>query len=270
MGALHFLLRIYEPKRYVLNMEYEKPQKGNPYSLTINQHSFPAASITRFVGTDNCVELYLIKQKKEIRVKADDHLFCAKRIWDQCAESGFMKKIEDTYQELAESVISGTTKTISNIEKSIVTNMFALWNIRTHRKENPIEDQKIEGIIDVASRYSKDEQEKLEKNHIGAIKPDHTISGRHLNSGNIQLNLFKVQKQMSDAQWGILRASKGQFIVPDNFSNARILPVSPIICFFSQSTDEVISETEVREINKLAIVSSRNYYFANDLSKCPR
>jgi hypothetical protein len=132
-------------------------------------------------------------------------LFCAKRAWDQRAESGFMKEIEDKYQKLAESVVSGSIKTITDIEKPIVTDMFAIWNIRAFRKENPIEDQKIEGIIDVARHYSKNEQEQLEKNHIGIIKSDHTISGRHLTGGNIQSNLVVVRKQMRDAQWGILR-----------------------------------------------------------------
>lgn len=250
-------------------MKFEKPQKGNPYSLTINQHSFPTASIARFVGADNCVALHLIKFNKEIRVKVDNQLFYAKRVWDQRAEAGFMKEIEDKYQDLAESVVSGTNKTISDIECSIVTNMFVLWNIRAHRKENPIKDQRIEGLLDVANQFSKDDQEKLEKNDIGVIKPNHNISGRAISGVKIQLDLFRLQKQMRGVKWGILRATKGQFIVPDNFSNARILPLSASICFSSQSVDNVIAETEVREINKLAIASSKDYYFANDLSKCP-
>ena len=76
-------------------MKYEKTQKGNPYQLTVCQHTFPAASIARFADTTGCVEVYLIKQNKVVRLKPDDKLFCAKRVWDQRAESGFMKEIED-------------------------------------------------------------------------------------------------------------------------------------------------------------------------------
>jgi len=84
----------------------------------------------------------------------------------------------------------------------------------------------------------------------------------------MQLNLFELRKQMNDARWGIIKASEGQFIVPDNFSNARILPLSPTICFLSQSDDAVISNKKVAYINRLAVESSYEYYFANDLSKC--
>lgn len=67
-----------------------------------------------------------------------------------------------------------------------------------------------------------------------------------------------------------MRVKKGEFLVPDNFSNARIVPISPTICLFSQSENAVISEKEVAELNRLAIESSNEYFFARDLSKCPR
>jgi hypothetical protein len=149
--------------------------------------------------------------------------------------------------------------------------MYALWNIRAHRRTQPIADQKIKNVLDVTKHLTKDEQECLEKNKIGFIKPDLTIPGRLVAGGKIQLNIIAVRKQMVDAHWGILRTSKGhQFIVPDNFSKARILPLSPTVCFFSQSDDEKNDEKEVLKINKLAIASSNEYYFANDLSKCPQ
>lgn len=247
-------------------MKYEKPQKRNPHGLTVKQHTFPRASISRFAKDDGCVSVYLIKQRKEIRVKPDDQIFCAMRTWDQRAETGFMKDIEDKYQELGEDVITGKIRTITEKEKPIITDMFAIWNLRAYRKSRPIPDQPIDAI-DVID-LSKDEQEFLEKHKIGVIKPNLTIPGRQIVGGKIQLNLFEIRKQMKDAQWGILRTSEGQFIVPDNFSNARILPLSPTICFFSQSDDDVISNKEVAIINKLAIASSNEYYFANDLSRC--
>lgn len=249
------------------NMKYEKPQKRNPHGLTVKQHTFPVASISRFAKNDGCVSVYLIKQRKEIRLKPDDQIFCAKRTWDQRAETGFMKDIEDKYQELGEDVITGKIRTITEKEKPIITDMFAIWNIRSYRKLSPIHDRPID-MIDVSISVSKDEQELLEKHKIGFIKPNFTIPGRQIVGGQIQLNLFEIRKQMKDAQWGILRTSKSQFIVPDNFSNARILPLSPTICFFSQSDDAVISNKEVAIINKLAIASSNEYYFAHDLSRC--
>jgi hypothetical protein len=73
---------------------------------------------------------------------------------------------------------------------------------------------------------------------------------------------------MSDVQWGVLKAREGQFVVPDNWSNARILPLTPTLCFFSQSLDDEIDKNEVMKINKLAIRNSRAFYFAKDLKEC--
>ena len=249
-------------------MKHEKPQKGNPYQLTICQHTFPAASIARFSGIDGRVEVYLVEQKKMVRLKPDDQLFCAKRGWDQRAESGFMKEIEDKYQSLAEVVALDNKRNLNAEEQQIVTDMFAIWNIREHRKANSISDQKIECIIDVTRHYTKDEQEILEKNHIGTIRPDLSMAGRHLAGLNIQQNLFKVREQMSNAQWGVLKALEGQFVVPDNFSNVRILPLTPTLCFFSQGQDNEIDKDEVVKVNKLAVESSRIFYFAKDLKEC--
>lgn len=251
-------------------MKHEKTQKGNPHQLTVCQHTFPVGSISRFTGDDGRVEVYLIEQKKGVRLKPDDQLFCAKRVWDQRAESGFMKEIEDKYQSLAERVVLENKKKLNADEQQIVTDMFAIWNIREHRKAHPIPDQKIEWIIDVAKHYTKDDQEILEKNHIGVIRPDLMMAGRSIAGPNIQLNFIKVRKQMNNAQWGVLKALEGQFIVPDNFSNARILPLTPSLCFFSQSEDDEINKEEVTKINKIAVESSRNYYFSRELTECPQ
>lgn len=237
--------------------------------MTVKQHVFPAGSISRFVGDDRCVSVYIIKKQEEKHFKRDDEVFCRLRAWDQLAESGWMKQIEDKYQILADAVLAGSIHTITEKEEPIITNMYALWNIRADEREDPFDDQKT-GAPDVSRHLTKDEEEYLERNHITFVRPDLSIPGRHLLGIQMRLNLFKVAKQMNDARWGILRASDGEFIVPDNFSNARILPLSPTICFSSPSSDAVIGAREVAEINSLAVTSSKWYYFARELSKCPR
>ena len=61
-------------------MKYEKPQKGNPHELTICQHTFPAKSIARFTNKSGIVEVKLIVESKNIKLKPKDMLFCARRI----------------------------------------------------------------------------------------------------------------------------------------------------------------------------------------------
>jgi hypothetical protein len=251
-------------------MNYEKPQKGNPHQLTVNQHCFPASCIKRFVGSDGKVELMQLSQFVTIPAKPEAKIFCAKRAWDQKAEHDFMKEIEDKYKALADEVVTNNQLVLNENQQSIVTDMFALWNIRVHRKHQPIQDQQIMNAIGVAVEYTKDDQERLEKNGITAIRPNLKVPGRNLTGISIQMNFFAVRDQMRDAHWGILKSSKGEFIVPDQSPNSRILPLTPTLCFFSQSENDTIDETELAKINALSISGSKEYYFARDLSKCPK
>jgi hypothetical protein len=249
-------------------MKYEKPQKGNPHKLTVNQHAFPARSISRFVDSSGRVETRLIRNKKTVKLKPSDQVFCAKRVWNQRAESGYMRSIEDKYQALATAIIDGRLTHISPLENHKVTEMFALWNLRTHRKENPIKDEKINGI-DVAVKLTKYQQESLESKHITTIGPDLTIAGRDLAGITIQMDIDRICEQMSDTKWGILTSAEGEFIVPDNFSNARILPLTPRKCLFSQSENNIIGKNEVAKINQLALETCREYWFSRDMRMCP-
>lgn len=250
-------------------MDYEKPQKGNPHQITVNQHCFPASCIKRFAGNDGRVQLVQLPQLETISAKPDAMIFCTKRTWDQKAEHVFMREIEDKYKALAEDILSNTTIELDKKQQNIVTDMFALWNIRAHRKDQPIQDQKIVGVNDVAIKFTKDEQEELEKHGITAIRPNLTIPGRNLASISIQLNLYAVRDQMRDAQWGILKSIKGEFIVPDQVPNSRIMPLTPNLCFFSQRENDEIDESELAKINSCSIAGAKEYYFARDLSKCP-
>lgn len=234
------------------------------------QHTFPRASIARFADGDGRVSVSHIPTTKQLRLLPGDQLFCAKRTWDQRAEEDFMKQIEDAFQSLAEAVVDGRVTHIGMFEKPIVNDFFALWNIRAHRKAQPIADQTINGIVALERDLTKDQQELLEKHHISFIRPDLKIPGRQLAGVNIQMNLDIVRRQLADAQWGILTAGEGDFLVPDNFSNARVVPVTPTMCLFSQSDNDVISRAEVAEINRHAIASSVEYFFARDISRCPR
>ena len=248
-------------------MKYEKTQKGNPHRLTKKQHCFPMRSIERFVCSDGRVDVQ--RGVKNCRLKPDNWIFCAQRAWDQRAESGFMKEIEDVYQELAEEIVDGVVSKLSEAGQAIITDMYALWNIRWYRSKKPVGDQQTKGAIDLEFECSLDDEELLEKRGITAIRSDRTISGRNLTGINIQQNLYEIRTQMQDAHWGILKSNKGEFVVPDNSSSSLMLPVAPQICLFSQSENDEINEDELAEINAQSICDSMEYYFARDLSKCP-
>jgi hypothetical protein len=254
-------------------MKYEKTQKGNPHKLTVKQHVFPAASIARFAGRDGLVQVMDVKSGRVFRVKPKDDLFCVKRQWDQRTEGGLMRQIEDAYQLLAGQVASGATTTISGAtQQAVITDMFALWNIRAQIRVKPVHDQSLKplGVRGVTKSFTKDEQEILETNGIYFIKPDLSIPGRQIAGPGIVLALDKARKQMKNAHWGIVTASQGQFVVPDGCSHHSVLPLTPTICFLSPSDGEVMPAQQVALINMHLIVGSRKYCLANDFSRCPR
>lgn len=244
---------------------YEKTQKGNPHKLTVNQHCFPARSIERFTDSSRRVEVCLVNKNLNFKAKPSEKVFCARRAWDQRAESGFMKKIEDEYQALADNVISGKTSSLNESHQLVVGSMYALWITRWHWAKSSVEDQEIKGSIGVAVEYSKDEGEQLEKAGVTVIRPDRTISARHFTGISIQRNIDLVMNQLCEAHWGILICKDGEFFVPDIASTLGYLPLSPNMCFFWQSDDATITFEDLELINREVINGASEFYFAKQL-----
>ena len=256
-------------------MKSEKTQKGNPHKLPVKQHIFPVRSIERFTGDDGMVSVHVKSNNKIFRASPINEIFTAKRIWDDRAETGYMKLIEDDFQEFSEALLNGNVKPIGSTENEDISKFFGLWYYRSRYRAQPNDDTKLQGIIGLESNFTKDEQEILEKSHIGFIRPDLKIPGRQITGMQIQLGLIDFQKRMTEAHWLIVKASKGEFIVPDAPFLA-IIPIIPTLCLvaFPNKSNEIeteeIKEDEVRRINKFFIESSQRYYFARDFSKCPK
>ena len=247
-------------------MKYEKPQKGNPHQLTVRQHCFPKRSIDRFVNAKGVVHAHLIASNESFRLRPSAILFCASRVWDQRAERGFMKEVEDAYQELADDIVRGRiVRPLSQQECRIVTDMYCLWNIRFHWKTRPLADQQLSGILDVSHKYTKDDQEILEKNDITAIRPDGTISGRNLTGLSVQSNMLSCRRALAATSWGILKTRERQFIVPDSSNSRLFMPVNPQLSLTAGVGYRVVTPSELSEINKLSQTGSKEFFFAQNL-----
>ena len=84
----------------------------------------------------------------------------------------------------------------------------------------------------------------------------------------MQRNLDNCLEKMSGIKWGMLTASEGEFLVPDNFSKVHIVPVSPQLCFAAGYDSQAIGLSIVSHINSLAISNADRYIFARDFQKC--
>jgi hypothetical protein len=98
---------------------HEKPQKKNRRFLTVNQHVFPLASIARFANTEGRVSLHDLARSKVRFPKPDHDIFCAKRAWDQRAERGYMKEIEDEFKASPRKLLMASSRRLAKLKRTL-------------------------------------------------------------------------------------------------------------------------------------------------------
>lgn len=248
-------------------MNYERPQKGNPHRLTIDQHVYPAASIKRFGRHDGRVELYSFKHKKNMLVKSNNKIFCAKRVWDQGAEVGYQKNIEDSFQEIVRGVINGNVKSLNSDDRRAISEFFLLWRFRCAAKLEPFQDARF-NILGASRELSLDDQEYLEKGNVGFIRPDCTMPGRWFAGIQIKRNIDMSYELLSGRRWGIGRSESEEFLVPDFFDDFPVIPITPNIVLAMDYDDRFLCVADVAHLNMSAISKSREFIFARGFKWC--
>jgi hypothetical protein len=126
----------------------------------IDQHAFPAASIERFCGPDRRVHVHDLMRNRVRRAGPRDDIFCAKRAWDHGSETGFMRRIEDAFQDLANRVVDQQGSTIGDADKRIVNEFFALWYMRSRYRTLATQEIQARGVT--GEGLSRDQEELLE------------------------------------------------------------------------------------------------------------
>jgi hypothetical protein len=244
-------------------MTFERPSSGNPYQLTVNQHIFPARSIERFYGIAGMVQVFNKQTGKMFPSVARNPIFCAQRAWHQKAESGFMLEIESRFQPIAHAIVTGTLRYVTPFEHDVISRMYALWLCRFARQDNSQPDPVMK-MVRPERELTQVDQEKLEKAGILMVRPDSSVPMRQIIGVRLQLEVEDLAHQLTGGCWGILRADEGEFLVPDNFGSAPIIPLSPkIVLAYGDGNTALDSEGVVR-INQLAWICSRRYIFARN------
>jgi hypothetical protein len=247
--------------------KYKKPQKRNPRQLTINQHVFPVRSLARFTDSKGRLAVRSNGIAGERLLRPNNAMFCAKRVWDDGAERGFMKSIEDNFQMIADQVVKGR-RSLEEVEYVQVTEFYALWQMRAAMRENPSEDAPLNGIA-LSRQYTADEQEILEKNDLGYIQPDRTISGRFIASFKISQGIMNYKKQLPSRRWGVVLSSEGEFVVPDQFGTIEVVPLAPKVCLVAGLDNCVFSPDQIKELNRAAFAVAKEYCVARTFAACP-
>jgi hypothetical protein len=244
-------------------MKYEKPQAKNPHSLTIKQHVLPARSITRFSGIDGKVSVRIKGREKDLILPPDDDLFCAKRAWDERAEHGYMKQIEDEFQKLADKLLNGT-HSIDSSSNLTISRFHTLIRLRADVRASPLSDVELKGIQ--GENLTKDQEEILEKKWVLFSRTDSEVPGRQMAGLQIQILLDRICSL--DFTWGTVISTDVDFLVPDTFGDILIVPLSPQCCLVANSPSGEITRECAIEVNRIAISKSLNYILAHDFAKC--
>jgi hypothetical protein len=248
---------------------YEKTQKENPHQLPVKQHVFPSGSIARFANSAGLVQLHNLTTQQTRAARPGDAMFCAMRAWDLRAERGFMKQIEDEFQELAERIIAGQVATSGADDKGKVDRFFGLWKWRANfRNADP---QEVQFNAVTGWQWTKDQEEKFEKAGALFLREGGKMPAHRLHGLQLQVAIDREWSLLSGIRWGIIQAVGGQFLVPD-IPTITHVPLHPTLCLCGGEQEWMagagITRKNVVDINRHLLNGCKAYYFANDLGQC--
>jgi len=248
--------------------KFEKPQKGNRHQLVINQHTFPAKSIARFVDSSGRVQLQTKAGKLVRRAKPTDSMFCVRRAWDHASEAMFCKRIEDNFQRVAELIIGGLVVSFNQELTHIISSFYALWLARAQIREQPERDRTMPGIWP-GHAWSKDQEEAVEKAGYAFFRGN-VAPARMINGMALRIHVTRHLRQINPtANWGILHGIGGEFIAPDWPVIHMFIPITPKLALANNAINQRLDRDAVGLVNEQLRSASRRYFFARDLAACP-
>jgi len=245
----------------------EKTQPGNPHELSKRQHVFPRRSIERFCDNGR-VDLIDVVREKRRSARPTDPAFCADRVWNHGAETGFMKEIEDAFQALASSVIASPELLLSAEQIAVINDFYGLWRSRAERRYLPTQRIGATGTLGTRVQYSQDDLERLEKHNIIGVAPDGSFAMRDFMGSVIQLAIDDYNELLGREPWGIIQAEEGEFCVPDK-PMKTVIPISPNVSLVRGAPNQIAQRSEVARINLAVADEAREYCFARNLVNCP-
>jgi hypothetical protein len=234
----------------------ERAQKGNPHQLTRDQHVTPAATLRRFAAADGLIEVHL-RDKRIVRLQVSNQLFCVDRLWDQRAEAGYMKSIEDEFQASVDAVEAGRYSPQLSTDHSLITRFWSLLRWRNHFVDSPMNAEQLNNIG--GENLSIDQREILERKWASFVDADGKLSSRMFTGLRIQVSIARDEAQFGGKRWGVLRAASPLLILPDRLGPLMAVVVSPRILLAADNENGVLSNAEVRKANGVSIAHARNF-----------
>lgn len=236
------------------------------HQLVKKQHVLPKKSIARFCNEKGVVQAHRIHDEVTFPAAPKNEMFCVHRIWDQRAEQGYGKKVEDRFQSLVERVLASGLRTISEEENETVSRFYALWYFRSIIQKY---DEAMPGaVLDFAgSKLTPEDKLTLELKHYFYIDEDGLVPMHFKRGIAMQMAIDSFIMRNSRLKWFVSESRSLEFVVSDNPEGEFIIPLTPSLCFICYFNVPFLSLEKMKGINLRAIMRSKTYYFAKNLSK---
>lgn len=247
-----------------IDVKYIRAMKNN---VVYKQHIFPKRCLDRFCADSETISVKLLKQRKSIKLRPSNRLFCApeKRTWSQKAEVIYGKITEDKFQEVVEGSLENDCYEMSESDSRKITDFYALWLNRCDSIDIDFESQNGDYTPSVTT---KDEKEYYEKLAIDFADERGTLSARSMRSAFIIGGIMHFLDRYSDLRWFMSKSLHVEFVVPDNPGGKFFIPISPNRCFVAEKSWPILSADQCRYANAAMIFGAKNYYCARDFSRC--
>ncbi|WP_189415165.1 DUF4238 domain-containing protein [Cellvibrio zantedeschiae] len=233
--------------------------------LVKNQHVLPSKSIERFCNEKGMVQAHRIQGNNTFPANPRNKMFCVHRLWDQRAEQGYGKKIEDNYQSVVERVLASGCRVLSSKDNEIISEFYALWCLRSSIESY---DESMSGnLVGVTGNTLTDEQKlNLELKQTIYIEEGGVVPMHFKRGITMQMAIDSFILRNPNLKWFVAQSKLLEFIVSDNPEGEFIIPFTPAQCFICSFHVPILSVEQVRRINMGAIMRSKFYYFARKLS----
>ncbi|WP_456706879.1 hypothetical protein [Bradyrhizobium sp. USDA 4452] len=111
----------------------------------------------------------LLERNKSVRAKPNNPIFCADRSWDQRAETGFMKQIEDAFQAAVGTLLEGKAASVSAEARPAIDRMYSLWYWRARYRDLESQEIELKGIV--GSVLTLEQEENLAREQRVHVRP---------------------------------------------------------------------------------------------------
>jgi hypothetical protein len=164
-------------------------------------------------------------------------------------------------------IIDGRVLTFDREQTHVISSFYVLWMVRAKIRDQPGKDAVLRGVLP-GRGWSKDEEEGLEKAGL-AFQRGITIPARLVNGLHARVLVGRYLREVNpSASWDVVRASGGEFVVPDWPVHAFI-PINPTLALANHAINKTLDQDTVGVVNEQLRLASRRYFFARDFSACP-